>query len=67
VSAASGAIVAPTAGNNTGLTINNGPVTLAAGSTLQLSIANSNAASNAAPAITDYSKLSLGTGVSANV
>jgi fibronectin-binding autotransporter adhesin len=67
ITTSSGAIVAPTAGNSTGLTINNGPVTLSAGSTLQLSLANSHVSSFIAPSLADYSKLTLGTGVSANI
>jgi len=59
--------VAPSSGDAAGLTINNGPVTLSTGSTLQLSLANSNAGSSGAPALADYSKLTLGTGVSANL
>jgi autotransporter-associated beta strand protein len=54
-----------------GLTINAQPsgtsaLDLNAGSALQLSIANSNAGSGA-PALADYSKLTLGTGVSATI
>jgi autotransporter-associated beta strand protein len=66
-SAANPAIVAPTSGNAAGLTVNNGPVTLSTNSTLQLSIANSNAGSLGAADLADYSKLTLGTGVSANI
>jgi hypothetical protein len=66
-SAANPAIVAPTSGNAAGLTINNGSVTLSTDATLQLSIANSNAGSSGAPALADYSKLTLGTGVSVNI
>ena len=67
VTAASGATVEPTSGNSAGLTINNGPVTLSSASTLQLSLANSNAGTSGAPALADYSKLTLGTGVSADI
>ena len=55
-----------------GLTINaqnsgTSAMNLAAGSTLQLSISNSQAATPGAPLTTDYSKLTLGTGVSATI
>jgi hypothetical protein len=42
-------------------------VTLSSGSTLQLSVANSNAGSLGAPAPADYSELTLGAGVLASI
>jgi autotransporter-associated beta strand protein len=65
--AADPAIVEPSSGNAAGLTIDHAAVTLSTNSTLQLSIANSNAGSHGVPALADYSKLTLGTGVSANI
>ncbi len=50
-----------------GLTLNTGPVKLQSGSTFQLSLANGNAEAGGAPSLTDYSKLTLGTGVSATL
>jgi autotransporter-associated beta strand protein len=65
VTAGAGSTLAPGV-SSAGLTIN-GALNLQAGSTLQLSIANSNATTEGAPALTDYSKLTLGTGVSATI
>jgi autotransporter-associated beta strand protein len=66
VTTATGSTLAPGL-SSAGLTIDGGELTLEAGSTLQLSITNSNAGTGGAPALTDYSKLTLGTGVSATI
>jgi autotransporter-associated beta strand protein len=67
--AANPAIVAPTApsfGNTAGLTIASGSLTFGSNSTLQLSLANSQANNpiNNQPLASDYSNLTLGAGVS---
>jgi len=64
-----GATLAPAKGNSSGLTLNaavSGNVTVAfqSGSTFQLSMANNQALIAGAPALADYSKLTIGTGVS---
>jgi hypothetical protein len=66
VTVASGGTLEPSA-SAAGLTVNTGPVKLETGSTFQLSLANSNAGTGGAPALSDYSKLTLGTGVSATL
>jgi hypothetical protein len=63
--------VAPAAGNTAGLTVQGGSavptqvLTFESGSTLQLSLANSQGSNQ--PLVTDYSKLTLGAGVAANL
>jgi hypothetical protein len=66
VTAGSGSTLAPGL-SSAGLTIDGGALTLGAGSTLQLSFSNSNADTGGAPSLTDYSKLTLGAGVSATL
>jgi autotransporter-associated beta strand protein len=65
VNVENGGTLAPSAGDTAGLTINNGPLTLSSGSTLQLSLANSQGTNQPGPS--DYSKLTLGAGVVANL
>jgi hypothetical protein len=62
----SGGTLAPDA-TAAGLTINTGPLTFEGGSTFQLSLQNSNEGTNGQPNLGDYSKLTLGTGVSATL
>ena len=63
--------VAPAAGNSSGLTVNGGSVpatqvlTFESSATLQLSLANSQVMGQ--PLLSDYSKLTLGAGVTANL
>jgi fibronectin-binding autotransporter adhesin len=66
VTATAGSTLAPGL-SSAGLTIEGGALTLEAGSTLELSLSNSNAGAGGAPALTDYSKLTLGAGVSATL
>ena len=67
----SGSILAPGLSTNglslSATTAGTSAMNLKLGSTLQLSIANSHSGTPGAPALTDYSKLTLGTGVSANL
>ena len=64
VTVGSGGTLAPGADLN-GLAINSGSLTFQTGSTLQLSLANNNGTGQ--PLTGDYSKLTLGTGVSADL
>ena len=66
VTAANGSTLAP-GESPAGFTINGGTLALKAGSMLELSLSNSNAGAGGAPALSDYSKLTLGTGVSATL
>jgi len=66
VTVGSGGALAPDA-SAAGLTVSHGSVTFQSGSTFQLSLANSNASTDGAPALADYSKLTLATGVSATL
>jgi hypothetical protein len=69
VTVKNGATLAPGSGNSGGLTINtavSGAASLVfqSGSILQLSMANNQFATRTAPSLSDYSKLTIGTGVS---
>jgi autotransporter-associated beta strand protein len=65
VTVQNGGVLAPSAGDTAGLTISGGPLTFSSTSTLQLSLANSDGANQPFPS--DYSKLTLGAGVVANL
>jgi len=60
--AGSGAIVAPSAGAATNLTLTNGSLSFLSNSAFQFTLGNSNSGSHTAPLASDFSTFSVGTG-----